>query len=200
MIRNGVAEDSVELTRVARAAKASWGYPAAWLREWESELAISPEYIRNNGVFVAESEGRIVGVVGVEEGPEGPEIGHLWVAPEGQGQGWGGISSRQRRSSRRRVSGRPCGSSPTPTRHPSTRSSEPSTSRTFPRLSPGVRGHGRCYACRSTRNEGRPRFAARPCYPHRLPARWVRQPSLRSAGMSGRKSTATEQRPRDPTG
>ena len=88
-IRRGKAEDAQELTRLARLAKASWGYPEAWLAEWESELTISPEYIRNNAVFVAESERVILGVVGVGETPEGPEIGHLWVAPESQGLGIG---------------------------------------------------------------------------------------------------------------
>ncbi len=89
MIRRGVIEDAQALTELARAAKASWGYPEAWLREWEPELTISPEYIRGNTVFVAESDGRIVGMVGVEDGREGPEIGHLWVSPAAQGEGWG---------------------------------------------------------------------------------------------------------------
>lgn len=88
-VRRGVVEDAEELTRLARLAKASWGYPEAWLREWEPELTISPEYIRNNAVFVAESGGRIVGVVGVGESPDGPEIGHLWISPESQGRGLG---------------------------------------------------------------------------------------------------------------
>ena len=89
MIRKGVVEDSSSLTDLARAAKASWGDPEAWLREWEPELTITPEFIRCNAVFVAESEGRIAGMVSIEEGPEGPEIGHLWVDPGGHGEGWG---------------------------------------------------------------------------------------------------------------
>ncbi len=88
-IRRARAEDATELTRLARLSKASWGYPDAWLREWESELEISAEYIRCNAVFVAESEGAPVGVIGVGEGPEGPEIGHLWISAEAQGQGLG---------------------------------------------------------------------------------------------------------------
>ena len=88
-IRAGVAGDAEELTRLARAAKASWGYPEAWLIEWEAELTISPGYIEQNDVFVAESGGRLVGVVGVGEGPDGPEIGHLWIVPDRQGRGLG---------------------------------------------------------------------------------------------------------------
>ena len=60
--------EAARLTRLARLAKASWGYPEAWLREWEPELEISADYIRLNDVFVAESEGRLLGVVGVGEG------------------------------------------------------------------------------------------------------------------------------------
>lgn len=88
-IRRGKGEDAAELTRLARLSKASWGYPEAWLREWESELEISAEYIQRNAVFVAESECGPVGVAGVGEGPEGPEIGHLWISAEAQGQGLG---------------------------------------------------------------------------------------------------------------
>ena len=88
-IRRGVAEDAAELTQLARLAKASWGYPEAWLREWEPELDISADYIRLNAVFVAESEGRLVGVIGVGEGQDGPEIAHLWISAESQGQGLG---------------------------------------------------------------------------------------------------------------
>ena len=88
-IRAGRVEDAAELTRLAQLSKASWGYPEAWLSEWESELEISAEYIQQNAVFVAESEGRLIGVVGVGEGPEGPEIGHLWISPGSQGLGLG---------------------------------------------------------------------------------------------------------------
>ena len=88
-IRRAVAEEAPQLTRLARRSKASWGYPEAWLVEWASELTISPEYIRENAVFLAELDGEVAGVVGVGLGEEGPEIAHLWVAPEAQGRGLG---------------------------------------------------------------------------------------------------------------
>ena len=40
--RNSEAE---ELTQLARRAKASWGYPEPWLREWEPQLKLSSDYI-----------------------------------------------------------------------------------------------------------------------------------------------------------
>jgi predicted N-acetyltransferase YhbS len=88
-IRTARVQEAAELTRLARQSKAAWGYPDAWLREWESELEISAEYIQRNAVFVAELEGGLVGVIGVGVGPEGPEIGHLWISAESQGQGLG---------------------------------------------------------------------------------------------------------------
>jgi GNAT superfamily N-acetyltransferase len=88
-IRRGKSDDAGELTRLARRSKASWGYPEAWLLEWESELEISAEYIEQNVVLVAESEGRLTGVIGIGAGVEGPEIGHLWISPGSQGLGLG---------------------------------------------------------------------------------------------------------------
>jgi len=89
LIRPGTPDDAPTLTALARAAKASWGYPDAWLRAWEPELTITAEYIQRHAVFVAESDGLVVGMIGVEDGADGPEIGHLWVDPASQGAGWG---------------------------------------------------------------------------------------------------------------
>ena len=88
-IRRAVADDAEELSQLARLAKASWGYPEAWLDEWEAELRISADYIRLNHCFVAESDGRLVGVIGVGRGPDGPEIAHLWISAGSQGRGLG---------------------------------------------------------------------------------------------------------------
>jgi len=88
-IRRGKSEDAAKLTRLARLSKASWGYPEAWLSEGESELEISAEYIQKNVVFVAESEDRLTGVIGIGVGADGPEIGHLWISPGSQGLGLG---------------------------------------------------------------------------------------------------------------
>ena len=88
-IREAVVAEARELTLLALRSKASWGYPDSWLREWESELTISADYIRSNTVLVAEQLGVLSGVVGVGDEPDGPEIHHLWVSPESQGEGVG---------------------------------------------------------------------------------------------------------------
>jgi len=88
-IRSASVNEAAALTRLARASKASWGYPEAWLREWEDELTITPEWVRAHTVLIAERQGRLVGMVGVGEGEFGPELSHLWIAPDCQGLGLG---------------------------------------------------------------------------------------------------------------
>jgi GNAT superfamily N-acetyltransferase len=88
-IRRARVADAEALTDIARAAKASWGYPDAWLTAWESVLTLTADYLRTNQVLVAEEGGERVGFASLEDGPSGPEIGHLWVAPARQGHGVG---------------------------------------------------------------------------------------------------------------
>lgn len=77
------------LTLVARRAKASWGYPAEWLDEWETQLTFTPAYIRDNVTSVAEIDGDVVGVIALESSQGEPEIAHCWVAPDVHRRGVG---------------------------------------------------------------------------------------------------------------
>jgi GNAT superfamily N-acetyltransferase len=88
IIREATPADADDLTQLARRAKASWGYPEAWLREWRSQLSFSADYIGSNPVYVATSVHTLAGVIALEDSAE-PEIAHLWVAPENQGLGVG---------------------------------------------------------------------------------------------------------------
>ena len=89
-IRDARPEDCPALTRLARAAKASWGYPAPWLEEWAPQLEIRPEYLEHHIVLVADLVGRPVGFASLEtSGNTTGEVGHLWVDPHHQGQGHG---------------------------------------------------------------------------------------------------------------
>lgn len=83
------AEECSDLTDLARASKASWGYPHEWLIEWAGELTITPEYLASASVYVARSDSGLAGLVGVKDGDHGPEIEHLWVSPNAQGRGIG---------------------------------------------------------------------------------------------------------------
>lgn len=50
IIRAARAEDAVDLSALAKRSKASWNYPAAWLKEWHPQLSfpqsISPKIWR----------------------------------------------------------------------------------------------------------------------------------------------------------
>ena len=50
-------EDADALTRIAFAAKRYLGYPESWIQHWRDSLTITPEFVRNNGVYVAVSGG-----------------------------------------------------------------------------------------------------------------------------------------------
>lgn len=88
IIRPARPDEADTLTALARAAKASWGYPEAWLREWEPVLTFTATSIADHATFVADADGEVLGVVAVENTTE-PEITHLWVAPQAQGRGIG---------------------------------------------------------------------------------------------------------------
>ena len=88
-IREAQTGEAEALTLLAQRAKASWGYPVAWLEEWAPALAFEPDYIAGNTVYVASTTDEILGVIALEEHEEGGEIGHLWVDPEHQGRGVG---------------------------------------------------------------------------------------------------------------
>jgi len=88
-IRPAAASDAPALTHIARAAKRHWGYPEPWLEAWAPALTITPGYVAENTVVVAERGGSPVAFVGlVDEGTHW-QLDHLWVLPEHQGGGLG---------------------------------------------------------------------------------------------------------------
>lgn len=88
-VRPALTEEAGALTRIAQEAKRYWGYPEHWLRRWDADLTITPEFINNNHVYVAEGEGKLSGfyALSVKEGKA--ELDHLWVAPDLIGTGVG---------------------------------------------------------------------------------------------------------------
>src|SRR5437660_12917814 len=60
-IRRAKPNEAESLTAIAHAAKRHWGYPESWIERWTSDLAITPDFIANNEVFVAVNGGKIVG-------------------------------------------------------------------------------------------------------------------------------------------
>lgn len=89
VIRRAVGSEAADLTAIARRAKADYGYPPEWLKQWEPELTITAAYIGANRVFVAADGPLIVGMCAVEDRSLSWTLEHLWVDPVHQGMGVG---------------------------------------------------------------------------------------------------------------
>ena len=81
--------ESEALTSLAFAAKAFWGYSRQQLDAWSSELRVSPESIIEKPTYVAEGQGRILGVVQLNTSSTPWQVECLWVHPDGMRQGIG---------------------------------------------------------------------------------------------------------------
>jgi N-acetylglutamate synthase-like GNAT family acetyltransferase len=88
-IRRARSEDADALSDLAHRAKAHWGYPAAWMREWDAQLTIIPGYLDLHDVFVAEKDGSIVGMCALEDRHDRWHLEHVWVEPSEHGHGVG---------------------------------------------------------------------------------------------------------------
>lgn len=88
-IRKASTEDAATLTKIAHDAKRYWGYPEHWISHWQDDLTISPDFVSNNQVYVAEDEGSLLGFYALIIRKDKAELDHLWVAPEYLGKGVG---------------------------------------------------------------------------------------------------------------
>ena len=88
-IRRSSPEEAETLTTIALDAKRYWGYPEQWIKHWESDLTISPDFIRDNHVYVAEADGEIRGFYALCVNGEKAELEHMWVTPASIGTGIG---------------------------------------------------------------------------------------------------------------
>jgi GNAT superfamily N-acetyltransferase len=89
MIRPASLDEAAALTKIALDAKRYWGYPEHWIKHWESDLTITPDYISNNHVYVAEENGDIQGFYALCVAGNKAELDHLWVMPARIGTGVG---------------------------------------------------------------------------------------------------------------
>lgn len=80
-LREATLDDADALTDLAHRAKAHWGYPASWMREWDAQLTILPGYLEMHDVFVAVREGAIVGMCALEDRGARWMLEHVWVDP-----------------------------------------------------------------------------------------------------------------------
>ncbi|MCP5262365.1 MAG: GNAT family N-acetyltransferase [Rhodoferax sp.] len=89
MIRAARPDEWPELTRLAHAAKASWGYAAADLEAWRDDLSFSAVSIRAQPTFVVDDGGAVRAVLQLDTRARPWEIGALWVDPGAMRQGHG---------------------------------------------------------------------------------------------------------------
>jgi GNAT superfamily N-acetyltransferase len=89
MIRRAAPAEAPVLTTIAHDAKQHWGYPEHWLKHWQDDLTISPDFVAANQVYVAEREGNLLGFYALVIQNEKAELDHMWVGPAHIGTGVG---------------------------------------------------------------------------------------------------------------
>jgi GNAT superfamily N-acetyltransferase len=88
-IRRAEPHEAAVLTTIAHAAKRHWNYPEDWIAQWEADLTITPEFIKDNEVFVAMLNEQIVGCCALVLTCSLAEVEHMWMRPEHMGTGVG---------------------------------------------------------------------------------------------------------------
>lgn len=71
-----------ELTRIALAAKAYWGYPERWLEIWKPQLTFKPEDFEEKECWVAVDNQTPMGFYTLQERDGYAWLDDLWVLPE----------------------------------------------------------------------------------------------------------------------
>jgi GNAT superfamily N-acetyltransferase len=89
VIRAARPEEAALLSELALRSKATWGYTDAFMQRCESVLRVTEDYIREQAVFVAESNGAVAGFYSLNPLRYEIELDLLFVAPEAFGQGTG---------------------------------------------------------------------------------------------------------------
>ena len=82
-------EQAEQLTGIALAAKAYWGYPKRWMEIWKPQLTFNPAYFVENESWVAVFDETPIGFYTLQEKGGNAWIENLWVLPHYIGQGIG---------------------------------------------------------------------------------------------------------------
>jgi GNAT superfamily N-acetyltransferase len=72
--------DAEATTALAHEAKASWGYPKAWIDAWAAQLTVSADYIDQHRVAVAFTPSDIVCVCAIEDHGDHLMLEYVWVS------------------------------------------------------------------------------------------------------------------------
>jgi ribosomal protein S18 acetylase RimI-like enzyme len=88
-IQRAIPEQANEMTQIALAAKAHWGYPERWMEIWSPQLTFHPEYFEENESWVVEMDSVPIGFYTLQEKDGNAWIENLWVLPDYIGKGVG---------------------------------------------------------------------------------------------------------------
>lgn len=88
-IRRVYSEEADNLTGIALAAKAHWGYPEKWMKLWTPQLTFTPEYFEENESWAAELDDEPVAFYTLLDKNGIAWIENLWVLPVSIGKGLG---------------------------------------------------------------------------------------------------------------
>ena len=88
-IQRAIPEQAIELSRIAFAAKAHWGYPERWMEMWKPQLTFSTEYFKTYESWVALDDEKPVAFYTLEERRGHAWLENLFVMPEYIGRGVG---------------------------------------------------------------------------------------------------------------
>lgn len=87
--RRARPDEAERFTTLARAAKASWGYPAALAEAWAASLTVTPEQIEREAFHAALRGGEVIGFYAIVRQEGRWLLDHFWVSPQCQAQGVG---------------------------------------------------------------------------------------------------------------
>lgn len=88
-IRRATRADAPDLTAIAYESKRYLGYPDDWMALWRDALTITPRYLTEHVVYVAEFGGVAVAFYALTGAGSRWELDHLWVRPAFIGRGIG---------------------------------------------------------------------------------------------------------------
>ena len=89
IVRDAEPSEGERLREVAIAAKASWGYDLARVRDWAQRGDFTPEGMARIGAFVAEVDGKVVAWAALIPRGEVGWLEDLWVEPAWMRRGVG---------------------------------------------------------------------------------------------------------------
>lgn len=82
LIRPATTAEADSLNELALNARHQGGYPEHWIRHWQDDLTISPDFLGKHEVYVAELEGQGIGFYALVFENDHAHLEHLCVAPD----------------------------------------------------------------------------------------------------------------------